>query len=118
MILWVRNAGKGPRGTLVWRVQDLPFWWLEIWAQLEKSTIRPMHGLSSMEILLVSLHTCGLGLKRKCSHKQREAVEPFRHVASPLPYPAGQSSHRSPTVKRQHTPHFNTRSAKEFAVMS
>ena len=85
MILWVRNAGKGPQGnssvslanTLVWRVQDLPLWWLEIWAQLEKSTIRPMHGLSSMEILLVSLHTCGLRLQKKVFPQTKRSCGAF-----------------------------------------
>lgn len=98
----------------------LPLWykWLEIWAQLGLLTIWPTRAFSSMEILRWSDFThVAQGSKSKCSHKQRGAVEPFRHIASLLLYPTSQSNHRPPRVKmRGNTSHFDT-SAKEFAVM-
>ena len=89
-------------------VQDLPLWCLKSGAQLERSTIYPQMAFPAWRSYWSAFTHVAQGSKRKCSHKQREAVESFRHLASLLPCTSGQSSPSSPTVKRQHTPHFNT----------
>ena len=89
MILWVRNAGKGPQGnsfvslenSLVWSCPRPATLVPEIWGSAGKVNHIPTHGLSSMEILLVSLHTCGLGLQKKVLPQTKRSCGAFQTLS-------------------------------------